>query len=263
MNKFIEVSSNGDFFISQEQLDLLVDGELGERERQELLRRMDQDPQAWRRCAIAFLEAQAWSGGVRSFLTNPPEVAASEMHGAEEIPPPVTPPEISLAPPQTAPGRTWLERYFSSPMVLAASMLLAFALGLYFHGMLNRPGDRDAGPELDDGKYLAIEGPGNRQRGAGSVIPASAGGNMSLEMEPPGSDRPIRVPIEQVTSLDDDWIDQKPDPIPSEVVKALERLGQTVKRQRQVIPYQLRDGRQVLVPVDDVQIVPAKGRITQ
>src|SRR5947208_659233 len=41
-------------------LDRLVDGEVAEPERRALLSRLEQAPAGWRRCALAFLEAQAW-----------------------------------------------------------------------------------------------------------------------------------------------------------------------------------------------------------
>jgi hypothetical protein len=40
--------------------DLLVDGELSEEKRRELLSRLDDEPTGWRRCALAFLQAQSW-----------------------------------------------------------------------------------------------------------------------------------------------------------------------------------------------------------
>src|SRR5262245_31691950 len=46
-------------------IDLLVDGELGEEERRELLRRLDEVPGGWRRCAFSFLEAQVWRESAR------------------------------------------------------------------------------------------------------------------------------------------------------------------------------------------------------
>ena len=50
--------------------DRLVDGELDESARRALLRRLDHEPDGWKRCALAFIEAQAWrdamAGGVAS-----------------------------------------------------------------------------------------------------------------------------------------------------------------------------------------------------
>ena len=44
----------------QRVLDRLVDGELGADERRALLASLDDEPGAWRRCALACLEAQSW-----------------------------------------------------------------------------------------------------------------------------------------------------------------------------------------------------------
>ena len=41
--------------------DRLADGELSLEETRSLLRSLDERPDGWRRCALAFLEAQAWS----------------------------------------------------------------------------------------------------------------------------------------------------------------------------------------------------------
>lgn len=42
-------------------LDRLVDGELPEQQRRNLLSSLDRRPEGWRQCALAFLEAQSWS----------------------------------------------------------------------------------------------------------------------------------------------------------------------------------------------------------
>jgi len=42
------------------QIDRLVDGQLTEPQRRRLLTRLDHQPDGWRRCALAFLEAQSW-----------------------------------------------------------------------------------------------------------------------------------------------------------------------------------------------------------
>ena len=41
-------------------LDRLVDGELPDTQRRELLTSLEQQPDGWRQCALAFLEAQSW-----------------------------------------------------------------------------------------------------------------------------------------------------------------------------------------------------------
>ena len=48
------------------RFDRLVDGELSEEERRELLAGLDNEPGGWRRCALAFLEAQCWKQAVGS-----------------------------------------------------------------------------------------------------------------------------------------------------------------------------------------------------
>ena len=45
--------------------DRLVDGELSGGERRALLESLDARPQGWRRCALAFLEAQSWRKELR------------------------------------------------------------------------------------------------------------------------------------------------------------------------------------------------------
>ena len=49
-----------DVGIDQAALDRLVDGEMDEPSRAALLRALDRQPAGWKRCALAFLEAQAW-----------------------------------------------------------------------------------------------------------------------------------------------------------------------------------------------------------
>jgi hypothetical protein len=90
------------------QIDLLIDGELSPEARRALLARLDASPDGWRRCALAFLEAQAWR---ESFSE-----AASEA--------PAAPPIVAIRPRRlhVAP---WLAR--------AAVVLAAFAVGWAVH----------------------------------------------------------------------------------------------------------------------------------
>ena len=52
--------------LDDERFDLLVDGELPEPQRRRLLSELDHVPGGWRRCALAFLEAQSWKQGMQA-----------------------------------------------------------------------------------------------------------------------------------------------------------------------------------------------------
>src|SRR5205823_4263901 len=54
--------------LDEHLFDLLADGELTDESRRELLGRLDRESDGWRRCALAFLEAQAWRGESRSIV---------------------------------------------------------------------------------------------------------------------------------------------------------------------------------------------------
>jgi hypothetical protein len=55
-----ETKSEPQGFDDRLLLDRLVDGELEEVDRRDLLQRLEAEPDGWRRCALAFLEAQSW-----------------------------------------------------------------------------------------------------------------------------------------------------------------------------------------------------------
>src|SRR4029078_3395485 len=94
--------------------DRLVDGELAGGERRQLLESFDKRPEGWRRCALAFLEAQSWreemgqvARGVATAATVPKATASSVAMARKSS-------WSSVA--------TWL--------AMAACLFLAFGLGL-------------------------------------------------------------------------------------------------------------------------------------
>src|SRR5688572_19989410 len=97
-------------------LDRLVDGELSELERQELLSALDDEPAGWRRCALAFLEAQSWEADLKAFRDEPP-VAVISL--------------VSLA---------RARQFLPLGLAMAASMLLAFFGGIALQSGFFRSG---------------------------------------------------------------------------------------------------------------------------
>jgi anti-sigma factor RsiW len=98
-------------------IDRLVDGELSEAERRALLLRLETNPDGWRRCALAFLEAQTWREAFGP-------LAASAPSAARILP--------------TAPNRQSRKRSAWRPAArltgLAAGLAASFALGWAWRG---------------------------------------------------------------------------------------------------------------------------------
>src|SRR5579872_984072 len=120
-------------------LELLVDGELDEARRRELLSRLDGVAGGWKQCALAFLEAQALRAALRASR-------------------PEAPPRPVLA----RAGRSVAAR--AVKLASAAALLIA----AFCAGWLLRPADRES--------HVAIREPASPQRPAdhGSGDPAHA-----------------------------------------------------------------------------------------
>src|SRR4029079_10623055 len=84
--------THNDTFNDDVRFDRLVDGEMTASERRQLLESLDSRPEGWRRCALAFLEAQSWredlgqvACGVRSETNKstspPPSIQRSSKPG--------------------------------------------------------------------------------------------------------------------------------------------------------------------------------------
>jgi hypothetical protein len=96
-------------------IDRLVDGELPNVERRQLLFQLETEPDGWRRCALAFLEAQGWRATFAPVATPACGVAR---------------PVVVQAGPGGQPNR-W--RAVARLTALAAGIVVAFALGWVFH----------------------------------------------------------------------------------------------------------------------------------
>jgi hypothetical protein len=60
--------------------------------------------------------------------------------------------------------------------------------------------------------------------------------------------------------LGEGWPYQLPSVLPDDVVRMLQQRGNDVVQQRHLVPFQAADGRRVVFPVDEVQIVPVANR---
>lgn len=237
-------------------LDLLVDSELGPSERREVLAWCQREPEGWRRCALAFLEAQTWGAELGGLV-----------RGAAPVEPVVSAPH----------RQAWNLRSFGWPLAMAASFLLAFMLGLAIRGA---PGP-GAAPQLADPRPAAetdvAQGRVPLPAGAADVPEAAnesaprpdaaqeRWGNVTLVVDDDegGVAEEISLPVVESPSLDERWLGSHPSAIPADVRRALERLGHRVRQQRQLVPFDLEDGRRLIVPVDEVEVHPVGNRSYQ
>lgn len=235
------------------RFDRLVDGELSSDEYRALIASLEDEPGGWRRCALAFLENQALAGDLGSIrrsldLGDP---GAGGTQGQPDGRGDLTPPR------RTSP------RDLGAMLAIAASFLLAFALGVaaprFFAG---RPQDGNVAGNLRMPSPLA----------ANTNQPAIGGerhqtlrpiGDLRLVMDGAESEAPQtgRVPIYEIEGGVEQFLQSDRPALAPEIVQMLQQRGHDVQRQQQYIPVQLDDGRQIIVPVEGYQITPVSRRV--
>jgi hypothetical protein len=205
------------------RFDQLVDGELGDNERRELLAGLDRQPGGWRRCALAFLEAQCWK---QSFATTAREGLLTTA-GTK-----------SLRPAQSR--WSW---HVGTMLAMAASFLAVFWIGsLVQKGRLDRP----TTPAGAIGQLASNAG------GSPQALSASKPWQMVTVSAPAGST--LRVPAAERNNIDQQWLQNLPPAMPEDVLQAFNRTGHQIQQHRELVPIPLNDGRQMVVPVDQVDV---------
>ncbi|MBN1394571.1 MAG: hypothetical protein JW959_06080 [Pirellulales bacterium] len=202
------------------RFDRLVDGQLSEQERRDLLASLDDKPGGWRHCALAFLEAQCWKQAFGATAPESESVAASTVE---------TQPR-----PSPWPGRV------ATVLAMAASFLLALWVGWQVQ-------QHRAGRFAEDGGAIAARD--------GIAAPESATPQKPWRMvnvNAPG--RSLDLPAVERDKIDKNWLQNVPQAIPQRVREALARTGHDVKQRRELVPVSLDDGRKLIMPVDQVDV---------
>lgn len=249
-------------FDDLQDLDRLVDGELPERERHELLGRLDRHPDGWRRLALAFLEAQSWGEAARDHATEAVTTATGDVR-------PVMP--------SIPPARNW-KLLLGTPLAMAASFLVAFTLGIALRGAWrgsdpNLPlqvASQKAQQEQAARKAIVLahgsfgqtlsslaNNSKDRPSGESEFAVADDLGSVSLANSGPLSDDAVEevwLPAEAEAS-DESTLAGSPAPaVPEQVLRSLRRLGHEVESHQSFWPVDLKNGQRALVPVDEVEI---------
>lgn len=216
------------------QIDRLVSGDLAEAERRSLLAFLDEEPERWRACSLAFLETQTWeqAAGTSSFSASQGGAGASRKVGGGDR----TLNARGQSPPSPHTHSSPSSHGFRG-LAVAALVLVAFALGLV-------SGRSWPAPMPVDGQFAQAVGPSGRS----SSGPLLASVTLPTNLDP-------RLKAELTLPLAADG--QAPrlgSSIPAYVRQQWERRGFELTEEVRYLPAKLPDGRQVMVPITKVHV---------
>jgi anti-sigma factor RsiW len=215
--------------------DRLVDGELSRDERRVLLESLNARPQGWRRCAMAFLEAQSWRRELR-------QLAEERPAGAATVKTPVSQSQSKRNSVRTA--AQWL--------AVAAGLLLAFKIGAW---QRERGMPIASSPAATNEQLVSVPPP--------AAVPNNAKTSDALNLwvrDDAGQLRRVRVPLVDAQTLDQQLGTVFQTGVPDDVRDRLNDSGYAVESKRQYAPLWLENGRPMVVPVEDTKIVPVSNR---
>lgn len=225
------------------RFDRLVDGALTAPEYKAFVAALEDEPGGWRRCALAFLEAQAWGK----------EFAAIRRVDQDRVRPAAPPVETKVI----SRGGT----VFSAGSLLCAalSFVLAFGLGLFSYGKLFPPSS--AAPHMAAKPSEKVNAAGALDRNSAAAR-AGAVDRMHLVIDrgeglPPEE---IVVPVVEAGMAARESLVLAEPAIPDSVLRSLRLRGHKISRQHEYIPIALDDGRQVILPVEQYQITPVSSK---
>lgn len=191
-------------------IDRLASGDLEGADRQQLFAWLDHEPSRWRRCALALLEARELAETLGDWHAEVPAVST-----------------VGLLPPRR-PIRV------GAVLALAASVMIAFSLGLLVRGFSNAPSPVVA----ESARPMSPE---SARQTAGEKLPSRTADQAAAPAAPVKTvASTANVPTSKV--------------IPPYVRSQLERQGYQLRSHPVRLPVVLPDGRRTTVAADELQV---------
>jgi hypothetical protein len=225
--------------ISNEELDRLVDGELSLTQQRALFDRLQSEPDGWRRCALVFLEQQAVVAALRGAGD-----ASSGQSGA-------TSEQANSASPlvMAGPAAEWPNALSSCPRRPWPTLIAVLLAGLVgtLGGYSWRP------------SAIQRERPQATRPSVEQTVPETD----SLEDPPPAvfvrfgratNQGQLELPLMRWADWRNhpDWLAESA--VPRELDGQLRQTGHAVSRSWRYFPVRLSDGREAVVPVEQVEL---------
>jgi hypothetical protein len=224
-------------------LDRLVDGELNHDQQRQLLVALEAEPEGWRRCALAFVEAQAWRHDLHALDVRSESPATSSRKPTQSL---------------VATERRWRDHLWKW-FAIAGCLLLAFGLGAgageFWQGR-NSTGQIANHPATAPNEQLIANAMPNTTMESPSVNPTNWQAlKVTIASVDGQSDQTMEVPLvegneQRLQSL----LDDRSPILPAVTRQMLESSGNEVAEHRAYYPVKLEDGRQAVVPMDYVEV---------
>ena len=237
--------------------DRIVDGGMSTNELRIAIRALERAPDGWKRCAAAFLEAQALGESFRALgrvQKDEAPLPSLRLHPGWSI---------------SGPRHRWL-RHAAAAAIVAAS----FAIGWIAHGarpaptaqelLAVRPVANQTGPVTE---LANSESHSPSDQAQDEALPEFSGDRDEQGPESPNRairtvarirfgavDSPAEVPVLAGPGITEEWLARQPPPVSEHGQVVLGRQGYQVDQRRQFITATLADGRRVAVPIDHVRI---------
>ena len=139
---------------------------------------------------------------------------------------------------------------------MAASIAVAFGLGLWMYGGSWDAGhDSVAGGDGPTGSHALVQGggPATSIAGHGAALPPGWR-TVKVGLTGPSGREQVVVPVRQAEQLDWEWVRRQPSALSAADERALEQAGLRVTRERQLWPFDLEDGQQLILPVEQLDL---------
>jgi hypothetical protein len=228
-------------------LDRLVDGELNPLEQRSLLTSLDNREDGWRKCALAFLEAQS----LRRELTDLVSDVPAPVNQSAGMP-------MSVG--HRRPRWGWL--------ALAASLALAFALGALVPSR-QPPREAHVAPPVNGATEAIDKAPvepsaSDVANSESSVARDSIDASNALRLwvrNFQGQAEPLHVPLVDATTLNQQLGLEFRSGISDELRQQLAAEGYRVESRQRYAPLWIDQDRPLVVPVEDTKIVPISWQV--
>ena len=230
-------------------IDQIVDGALTPAQLRAAIELLDREPDGWKRCTLAFLEAQCWRESL--CLVGPPNAKSFKAES--------TFPQLNDVDPIRT-GRRWISRGLAASVVAAS-----FALGWLGHDghrgsrsggdVAVRSGEAETKPHDIPKPETITSTAGDAARPA--VVEAVGSRydvTMVAQLRVGSADAKSSLPILAGPGINTEWLKNQPPPVSQHGQAVLQQHGYQVDQRRRLISATLGDGRRVTVPIDQVQI---------